>query len=206
MELTHTPAPGAAGGAGAGGVAEAVFPGGSEMARRCRAFDWGTTPLGPMERWPQSLRTAAGMVVGHAFASIVLWGPELIQIYNDGYIAVHGAKHPWGLGRPTSEVWPEVWHLNGPLFARAMAGEQVSLREAPYALSRRGPDTPADEVYVDLSFSPVLDETGGVGGVLVTLIDTTPSVRIHGLQAEQERLLAAEREGRGLREALLDAM
>ena len=166
-------------------AAHVVFPEIGEMGRLCRAMDWAGTPLGPVEEWPQSLRTAAGTVIGHAFPSILCWGPGLIQIYNDGYIPVHGAKHPWGLGRPTSEVWPEVWHLNAPLFARALHGEQVSLKEAPYALSRRGPDAPPDDVFVDLSFSPVLDEAGAVGGVLVTLIDTTPSVRIRGLQASR---------------------
>ena len=205
MEVTSTPPPDAFGAESARAAADTVFPGASEMARRCRAFDWSTTPLGPVERWPQSLRTAAGMVVGHAFASIVLWGPELIQIYNDGYIAVHGAKHPWGLGRPTREVWPEVWHLNGPLFARARAGETVALHDAPYALARRGPDAPPDDVFVSLSFSPIPDEAGGVGGVLVTLVDTTAEVRSRELLAERERLLAAAAASAARSRQLLDA-
>jgi signal transduction histidine kinase len=168
--------------------AGSVFPSG-EMGRRCREMDWAATPLGPVEEWPQSLRTAAGMVLASAFPSIVLWGPDLIQIYNDGYIPVHGAKHPGGLGRPTREVWPEVWHLNEPLFERALQGETVALKDAPYSLARRGPDQPPDSVYVDLSFSPIPDESGGVGGVLVTLVDTTAEVSHRELQAEQARLL-----------------
>jgi PAS domain S-box-containing protein len=172
-------------------AASLVFSDAGEMSRVCRAMDWAATPLGPIESWPQSLRTAAGMVIGSAFPSIVLWGPDLIQVYNDGYIAVHGAKHPWALGRPTREVWPEVWHLNEPLFERALAGETVALESAPYSLSRRGPQEPPDDVYVDLSFSPIPDETGSVGGVLVTLIDVTAAVENRRLQAEQQRLLAA---------------
>jgi PAS domain S-box-containing protein len=160
------------------------------MAAHCRALDWAATPLGPVEGWPQSLRTAAGMVLGSAFPSIVCWGPELVQIYNDGYIAVHGAKHPWGLGRPTSEVWPEVWHLNGPLFARAQAGETVALTDAPYTLARGGLEAPPTDVFVSLSFSPVPDEAGAVGGVVVTLIDTSADVRNRALQAEREAAAA----------------
>jgi PAS domain S-box-containing protein len=172
-------------------AANLVFSDAGEMSRVCRAMDWAATPLGPIESWPQSLRTAAGMVIGSAFPGIVLWGPDLIQVYNDGYIAVHGAKHPWALGRPTREVWPEVWHLNQPLFERALAGETVALESAPYSLARRGPQEPPDDVYVDLSFSPIPDETGSVGGVLVTLIDVTAAVENQRLQAEQQRLLAA---------------
>jgi signal transduction histidine kinase len=169
--------------------AGSVFPASGEMGRRCREMDWAATPLGPVEGWPQSLCTAAGMVLASAFPSIVLWGPELIQIYNDGYIPVHGAKHPLGLGQPTREVWPEVWHINEPLFERALRGETVALKDAPYSLARRGPDHPPDSVYVDLSFSPIPDESGDVGGVLVTLVDTTMEVAHRELQAEQARLL-----------------
>jgi PAS domain S-box-containing protein len=172
-------------------AAQRVFPGDDEMSGLCRGFDWAATPLGPVESWPQSLRTAAGMVIAHGFPSIVLWGPQLIQIYNDGFIAVHGAKHPRALGLPTRHVWPEVWHQNGPLFARALAGESLTLKAAPYLLARRGPKLPPDRVHVDLSFSPIRDETGSVGGVLVTLIDVTAEVENQHLQAEQQRLLAA---------------
>jgi signal transduction histidine kinase/PAS domain-containing protein len=149
-----------------------------------------------VERWPQSLRTAVDVVIGSAFPSIVLWGPDLVEVYNDGYIPVHGAKHPWALGRPTRDVWPEVWHLNEPLFRRALAGETVSVTDAPYALARNGPDAPPADIFATISFSPVHDERGGAGGVLVTMIDTTAEVHARGLRAEQARLvreLEAER-------------
>jgi hypothetical protein len=31
--------------------------GGGEMGERIRAKDWASTPLGPVEQWPQSLKT-----------------------------------------------------------------------------------------------------------------------------------------------------
>jgi len=33
-------------------------PGDGEMARRIRAFDWASTPLGPIDTWPQGLRAS----------------------------------------------------------------------------------------------------------------------------------------------------
>ncbi len=66
-----------------GPTVEAVFPGGGELSAICRAKDWGATPLGSVERWPQSLKTTVGIVLNCSFPMIVLWGPELIQIYND---------------------------------------------------------------------------------------------------------------------------
>ncbi|HEY0777862.1 MAG TPA: PAS domain-containing protein [Gemmatirosa sp.] len=171
-------------------AADLIFPGPGEMAARCRGFDWATTPLGPVDGWPQSLRTAAGIVLGAGFPSLLCWGPALVQIYNDGYVPIAGAKHPEALGRPTDEVWPEARQFSGPRFARAQAGETVHVAEAPYSLYRRGPDAPSDETFFTLSFSPVRDEAGAVGGVLVTLIDVTREVTTRPLQAERERLLA----------------
>lgn len=80
-------------------AAQQVFQFGGELAALCRNMDWSATPLGPVEFWPASLRTVASLVVASPSPMIVLWGPELVQIYNDGYRDVLGAKHPAGLGQ-----------------------------------------------------------------------------------------------------------
>jgi hypothetical protein len=86
--------------------AAAPFPGGGELGALIRSHDWSTTPLGPIEGWPQSLRTAVSMVLYSDFPMIVLWGPSLVQIYNDAYRVLMGAKHPGGLGMGNRECWP----------------------------------------------------------------------------------------------------
>lgn len=102
------------------------------MHARCRELDWGATSLGTVGQWPPSLRTAAGLVLASGFPMILLWGPELIQLYNDGYIALLAARHPASLGVPTRVCWPEVWHINEPIYARVVAGETVSFEDALY--------------------------------------------------------------------------
>lgn len=169
--------------------AAALFAGPGEMRARCRAFDWSATPLGPVAQWPQSLRTMAPVALASAFSKILLWGPDLIQIYNDAYIPFLGTKHPWGLGRPTRECWPEVWDFNAPIYERVWTGETIYLQDQLYRLARHGPDQPLDDVYITLSYSPVRDETGAVAGVLVTLIETTTRVQAQRLEAERARLL-----------------
>lgn len=171
-----------------GDAAAVLFAGAGEMRTRCRALDWSATPLGPVERWPQSLRTVVGTVLASAFPSIVLWGPDLVQIYNDGYIPFLGVKHPWGLGIPTRVCWPEVWHINEPIYLRVSNGETISREDALYPLARNGPDAPLDDVYITLSYSPIPDEAGEVGGVLVTLFETTQRVTMRRLEAEREQL------------------
>jgi signal transduction histidine kinase len=166
-----------------------VFPGEGELAERCRSFDWGATHLGPVASWPASLRTTTSIVLSSAFPSIVLWGPELVQIYNDGYAPIMGDKHPWGLGKPTREVWPEVWDINGPVYERVHRGETVAFENRRYPLRRRGPESDPEDVYLTISYSPVLGEAGAVVGVLITMFDTTRQVAARGLEVERDALL-----------------
>ena len=85
----------------------------SEMAALVRAFDWASTPLGPMEGWPESLKVAVGICLNSRFPMFVWWGPQLINIYNDGYIPMLGARHPAALGRPARDSWNDIWDIVG---------------------------------------------------------------------------------------------
>jgi signal transduction histidine kinase len=166
------------------------------MRARVHDMDWSATPLGPMSRWPQSLTTSVDILLGSAFPQILLWGPKLVQIYNDGYREIMGRKHPRGLGMPTLECWPEVSHMTAPIHKRVMAGETVSFENARFPLERNGE---VEDVYLTISYSPVRDDEGEIAGVFVTLLETTRRIQtaemelerarlLHELQAEQRRL------------------
>lgn len=152
------------------------------MGARVRAHDWSASPLGASRNWPQSLRTALGVMLSSAFPSYLVWGPELISFYNDAYVPILGTK-PDALGRPIREVWSEVWDEIGPITARAMAGEASYFEDFPLTLVRRGVP---ERTWFTFSYSPIRDEDGGVGGVLCTVHETT--ARIVG-ERERERLL-----------------
>jgi len=169
-------------------VASALFTGPGQMRARCRDFDWAATPLGPVQSWPASLLTASSMALGCAFPMVLLWGPGLVQIYNDAYIPFLGAKHPAGLGMPTRECWPEVWHINAPIYERVARGETVAFDEAHFPVRRKGPDGGSEDLYITLSYSPVPDGSGGLGGVLMTLVDVTAEVLTRLGESERERV------------------
>jgi len=169
-------------------AATAAFAGPGAMRERCRELDWAATPLGRVEEWPPSLVTASAMTLGCAFPMLLLWGPSLVQIYNDAYIPFLAAKHPAGLGIPTRECWPEIWHINEPLYERVSAGETVAFHEAHFPVLRHGPDGGTEDLYITLSYSPVPDGAGGVGGVLVTLVDATAQVLGRRAQSERDAL------------------
>ncbi|HET7461350.1 MAG TPA: ATP-binding protein [Longimicrobium sp.] len=170
-------------------AAATLFAGAGEMRALGRAKDWTATPLGAVETWPLSLRTAVGIILGSTFPGIVLWGPELVQVYNDGYIPFLGVKHPWGVAVPTRECWPETWAFNAPIYQRVLAGETVFLEEQLYRLHRRGPHLPPDDVYITLCYSPVPGDDGRPAGVTVTLFDVGGQVAARGLT---ERLAESE--------------
>lgn len=168
----------------AGGAGESVavrWPvGDSEMARRVRELDWAGTALGPVSDWPVSLRAAVDLVLGSPAGMIILWGPDLVQIYNDGYRDVMGAKHPAGLGQPTRVCWPEVWHFTGPVYAAVMRGESRAFKGQVLVLERTG--VPEDARF-DLGYSPLRDDDGVVAGVLATVSETTAQEKLREADA-----------------------
>ena len=92
-----------------------------EMARRIREFDWSKTPIGPIESWPQSLRTAASLCLASRFQLIIFWTRDLIQLYNDAFLTILGNKHPQALGQPARESWAEMWDVIAPLYEHVFA-------------------------------------------------------------------------------------
>src|SRR5690349_24809249 len=89
------------------------------MNDRIAEFDWSATPLGPMEGWPQSLRTAVRIVLGSRFSMWMAWGPELTFFYNDAYAAdTLASKHPCALGKRGDEVWADTSEDIGPRIDR----------------------------------------------------------------------------------------
>lgn len=149
-------------------------PGDSELARMIRTKDWSNTALGPIDTWSDTLRTVVSSVLDNRFEMILLWGPQLLQIYNDAYARLMRDKHPTYLGRPTQECWPEVWHFNGPIYERVMTqGDSVYLEDQPYRLQLDGGER---ELSLSISYSPVRGPRGDILGVMVTLTDVTRRV------------------------------
>ncbi|MGH7326185.1 MAG: ATP-binding protein [Candidatus Rokuibacteriota bacterium] len=155
-------------------VADDCLRGGGEMGALMRSLDWSQTPLGPASRWPQSLRSAVSILLPSKAQIVLFWGPDLIALYNDAYRPVFGAKHPWALGQPARECWREVWGVLRPLFEGVMrTGEAFWAQDHPFYLERH---RYSEETYFDVSYDPVRDETGCVGGVFCIVSETTGRV------------------------------
>ncbi|USI71435.1 PAS domain S-box protein [Sphingomonas morindae] len=147
--------------------------GGGAMGAVLRAHRWAETPLGPLADWSPLQRAVTQSLLLSPVASVALWGPRGIAVYNQGYADVCGPRHPAALGRSVLESWPEAEPFNRHVLDSVLAGETLSYREQPLILYRHGE---AEQVWMDLSYSPLLDESGRAAGVLALVVDSTQRV------------------------------
>jgi hypothetical protein len=144
--------------------------GGGEMGKLVRSMDWSKTPLGEIGPWPQSLRTTVSLCLSSNFPISLAWGPKYVQIYNDGYWPICGAKHPQSMGQDFSECWASPWPVIGDAFESALRGETRYLENQWMYLDRHGY---LEETCFTFSFSPIRDESGGVGGLFHPVTEVT---------------------------------
>jgi PAS domain S-box-containing protein len=155
-------------------TALSFLAGGGEMGRLIREHDWASTQLGPTDAWPQSLRTAVRIMLTSRQPIWIGWGEDLTYLYNEAYRSIIGGKHPWALGRPTREVWSEIWTDIDPLLQTAMRGvEGTYVEEQLLIMERNGY---AEETYYTFSYSPIPDDIGEPGGIICANTDDTERV------------------------------
>ena len=160
------------------------------MVDLVRGLDWSNTYLGPTELWSPSLRLATDVVLASAFPMALRWGPEFVLLYNDAYRPILGDKHPWALGRPAREAWSEVWPQIEAAHLAILNGDTPSMFAEDMLLRIQRHDGVSEDGRFTLGYSPVVDPTAptGIGGVLVTAVETTHRVAAEAaLRASEER-------------------
>ncbi|HWY83351.1 MAG TPA: ATP-binding protein [Roseiarcus sp.] len=171
-------------------IAPARYPflsGGGEAAEIIASFDWAATPLGPIESWPASLKSTIALILRSPVPIVTLWGEDGIMIYNDGYSAFAGGRHPNLFGSKVREGWPEVADFNDSIMKVGLAGETLAYRDFPLTLYRHGGKP--EQVWLNLDYSPILGEDGRPAGVIAIVIEITDKVRIEReLEAERKSL------------------
>jgi PAS domain S-box-containing protein len=190
------------------------FAADGEIGRDLAAVDWAATPLGPVQGWPQSLRTAISILLSSRFSMWMAWGPQHTFFCNAAYRRdTLGRKYPWALGRPAKEVWAEVWAEIAPRLDTVLTTAESTWDEALLLFLERSGYP--EETYHTFSYSPLRDDGGAVVGMLCVVSEDTdriigerrmatlrdlgsdPSV----VRAEQESLDFAGRQvGRNLRD------
>jgi len=144
------------------------------MAQLIGTFDWSQTPLGPMAKWPPSLKTMLNVCLHSRFQLAIYWGPDFTLLYNDAEREVLGSLHPHALGKPAREVLVDMWDTVGPMLHKVFEGDGATWSvDRPLTLDRYGF---LERAYFTWSYSPIPNEVGSIGGVLLVTQETTERV------------------------------
>ncbi|MHB2242153.1 PAS domain-containing hybrid sensor histidine kinase/response regulator [Pseudomonas monsensis] len=169
-----------------------AVPGNDDAQALITRTDWSNSALGDAGQWPQSLRTAVDIVLHSPMPMLLLWGPQLTQIYNNGFAMLAGSKHPHAFGQPAHLIWPELRDFTDPIYRAVLQGQVRTYSERRFTLQRDGKDS---DFWLDLTYSPIRDETAQVAGILVTAIETNERRRIAlELQQRSEDSLKAQQQ------------
>jgi len=153
----------------------AFLLGGGVTGELIRSIDWSKTAVGPIDGWPESLKTLVGTMLHSRHFMFLWWGPELIQFYNDAYLPSFGkGKHPAAMGQRGADCWQEIWPIISPQIDDVMTRGIATWNEDQLVpIFRNGR---LEEVYWTYSYSPAFREGGIVGGTLVVGSETTKRV------------------------------
>ncbi len=167
---------------------EAAYPflsGGGELATLIAAHEWSSTSLGHIGSWPQHLKSTVGLILRSHVPIVTLWGVDGVMIYNDAYAVFAAARHPGLLGSKVREGWLEVAEFNDHVMKVGLAGGTLAYRDQELTLYR---NNRPEQVWMDLVYSPILDETGRPAGVMAIVTDTTQKVLAErSLKSAQDR-------------------
>jgi signal transduction histidine kinase len=189
MTTTLIPTGGAAAASAAAAADEgppAFLTGGGQMGELIAAFDWSRTAMGALARWPAHVRSATAIMLRSRVPIVMLWGEPGVMVYNDAYSVFAGERHPALLGSDVREGWPEVADFNDNVMKVGLAGDNLSYEDQELVLHRHGRAEPA---WMNLDYSPLLDEAGVPAGVMAVVVETTGKVLAERrLSGERERL------------------
>lgn len=143
-----------------------------QSADEIRRFDWDSSPLGAPSQWPAALKTAVQMMLASHFPKAIVWGPHFITVFNDAFRPILGAKENC-MGKSFRAIWAEAWPEIQPIVEKAYQGEATFIEDFPLVINRYGYP---EECYFTFCYSPIRLESGDVGGMIDTVVETTGKV------------------------------
>lgn len=188
---------------------EPLTPGEGESADVREVFNlfcitnWGSrdTSLGDLECWPVSLKAMVRMIFATDTPHCILWGADLVCIYNAAYWKhIARDKHPELMGMPAStafqstkvgcQSWDPWKHI-----AEAMNTHRpVQVPETLYL--RQGPPGTSsfEEIYTSYRISTIYGDDCSPSGLLCVYYETTTKVLTERKARTLSSLVTATRE------------
>lgn len=170
------------------------------MGDAIRQHDWSGTALGPIGQWPGQLHATLNLILESPESLYLLWGPDMLFLFNDTYSAHLGPRVDGALGQTLLTLWPDAWPQVREMVEGVYQGRACRVVDMPINMHRY-PDE--DLTWWSFSMSPVYDERHEkVLGLLCHTTETTERVLLarHARQTE-----ASLRETRELNTRVLAA-
>lgn len=135
-----------------------------------RTFDWSSTPLGPLEDWPESLRGYILHIMSNPSPRLICWGSSMTIIYNEACIPLFGEKHPKCLGGSAPVMWHEHWEEIGPLLESTYQGNITRHDQMQMPMQRNGI---LEETFWNCVSLPISGIHGDIIGLFLEFTETT---------------------------------
>lgn len=163
-----------------------MFAGASgRCAAQTGAVDWSLTPLGPADKWSPALKTTVGNVLRSVAPKAVLWGPELLSLYNDAFCGLIPGATPDKIGLPFAKVIPAAWSDCWSRVAQSLNRNEGIETEVE---AHFGDGEDRSVRYLHVYSTPVFEDEAPAG-VLIDLRDVTaPRLSSQLLKRENHRL------------------
>jgi PAS domain S-box-containing protein len=133
------------------------------------------------------LKTITDTLLRSPVPMVLLWGEDGVMIYNDAYSGFAGGRHPALLGSKVRDGWPEVADFNDHVMRVGLSGRTLAYKDQELTLYRHGRP---EQVWMNLDYSPVLNEAGQPAGVMAIVVETTQRVMTERTLKDRENELA----------------
>lgn len=131
------------------------------------AIDWAGTELADPALRPACLQLTMDIMLNSPLASLLMWGPQQIMLFNQAYVQLLGSKQLRVPGGKVPALRPAPWNCNPPAIEAAWHGAASAWRQQTLQIWRDGA---SHEHLLDLYYTPIADEHAQVQGILCNIV------------------------------------
>ncbi|WP_344650581.1 chemotaxis protein CheB [Cryptosporangium japonicum] len=155
------------------GAISATFGDDGTVAQLARHVDWAGTALGAVRTWPDARRVAVRLAVDSPHAVALYFGDAHLQLFNEATVPSLGGRHAEVFAQPYAASYPQLVDYMLPVLAAVYRGERIYHPAQLVVLERHGR---LEDVWFDMSYTPIRDTSGAVIGVYESFHERTDEV------------------------------
>lgn len=152
------------------------------------SHDWANTTVGPIDSWDPIMRQVYSTILSSQEPRVLLWGGDMLNLYNQHARFAYGDTFPASLGVPLQQVWgqavcADLFNMIGSAIKR---GKPICQKNHEFILTRHGfPES----AFFDLVFLPIPSPDGRYLGVITEFTEITETVLQRNRQEISKSLL-----------------